>query len=123
MTKEYLKAVPWEQIKEKRKNNFDFLHQKLSHRNSLNIDFASQSAFMYPLMTEEAGLREYLIENRIYIPMWWKHLLRLEDMSKEEYRWAKYIVPVPIDQRYNEKDMQWIAEIIVRFLEKKDVEN
>lgn len=123
LTKEYLKAVPWEQIKEKRKNNFDFLHQKLRHKNGLKVDFTSQSAFMYPFMTEKEGLRKHLIENKIYVPMWWKHLLQLKDISKAEYHWAKYIIPVPIDQRYNETDMQKIAEVILRFLERKDVEN
>lgn len=112
-THAYLNRVDWECIKEKRKQNFVILHKQLKGINRLNIDFETENPFMYPLYVKSDILRFYLISNNIYVPQWWKSVLENRDTLKHEKDLARYVVPLPIDQRYNESDMRYIAKIVL----------
>lgn len=120
LVKEYLKAISWEKVMKRRKANFDFLHQNLKEKNILDVNFDSDTAFMYPFMVKNEKLRGYLLEKRIFVPRWWRHLLVSENEEKYEYEWSRYIIPIPIDQRYDEKDMSYISKLILDYLEKFD---
>ena len=71
---------------------------------------------VYPLLIENELLRDYLIEKKIYIPRWWKKVI-IEDHANEFEKYlARYLLPLPIDQRYDSADMQVMAGIILDFL-------
>ena len=57
-----------------------------------------------------------LIENKIYIPQWWKYILSMGVSNNFERKLSKYLLPLPIDQRYNDIDMEFIANIIIKYL-------
>lgn len=114
LTKEYLKMISWDNVKQKRKENFKILHDYLKKINLLDIDYSSNSPFMYPLFLCKDEIRSYLLEKDVFVPTWWKNLLGLGP-SYQEYLWSKYIIPLPIDQRYGEKDMVEIAETVLKY--------
>lgn len=57
-------------------------------------------------------VRKRLQKEKIYIPTLWPNVL--EDCTEDslEYRYAADILPIPVDQRYDEADMKYLAEII-----------
>ena len=68
---------------------------------------------VYPLLVEDDQLRHVLIENKIYISQWWKWVLSNNNSNDFEKKLSKYLLPLPIDQRYDLKDMEMVAAIII----------
>ncbi len=113
LTKRILSSIDYVHIEKIRKENFLFLHQKLSKYNTLRIDLDNLSVpFVYPFMTKDITLRKKLIDNKIYISSYWKDVLSRESSTQIEKDFVTFILPLPIDQRYNNKDMQRIIEVI-----------
>mgnify|MGYP006141360151 FL=1 len=67
----------------------------------------------YPLLVEGESVREYLIENNIYIPSFWPNYeAREKKMNGIESFLSTHLLPLPIDQRYNQKDMKLILDVL-----------
>ena len=108
-------SVDFDYIKEKRKANFNFLHSELKHTNKLNIkDLLSfVCPMVYPYYTDDEKLRSRLIDNKIFVATYWPNVLEwCKDQEGIEYDLAKKIIPLPIDQRYELQDLNYIIEFI-----------
>lgn len=123
LTKQLLCTYDYEKIKNIRQQNFLYLHKKLEDYNQIAylIDVNNINAPMvYPFLIEIEDMREYLIKNKIYIPNWWGYLLEIVPRETLEYKMSKYLLPLPIDQRYSEIDMEYIGNIIIKFIEERN---
>ncbi|KAI4448319.1 hypothetical protein C823_002839 [Eubacterium plexicaudatum ASF492] len=72
---------------------------------------------MYPFWSTKGGeVRRRLIAEKIYIPVLWPNVL--EEMAEDtpEYQMAENILPLPIDQRYTEADMGYLADKLLNIL-------
>lgn len=106
-----LRAIEYDIVKKKRTDNYRYLNRQLKESNKLAVKNI-KGAYMYPYYTENTEkLRKKLIENKIYIPILWPNVLE-QDKSTLEYEYAKNILLIPCDQRYNIKDMQKIINLI-----------
>ncbi len=109
-TQKVLKSIDYEQIKKQRIENFNTLHKKLGKTNEIQIDINSTDVPMvYPYMIKNESLRKHLINNGVYVEQYWQPL----DSKSIEADFQKYILPLPIDQRYNKDDMERILDIIL----------
>lgn len=109
LTKALTKGIDTENSKIKRLENFNFLHENLKMLNSLTIELDCDDVPMvYPLYIETEGLREKLIKNKIYIAKYWEGI----NKNIPEFDLLKFLISLPIDQRYNTNDMQKIINII-----------
>lgn len=112
LTENLLHAVDYEKIKKQRTENFEYLHRKIGDRNQLDI-VIPEGAFMYPFYIENGGeIRRALVENHIYVPILWPNVLEQCRETETEYKMAQNILPLPCDQRYGEKEMNFICEFI-----------
>ena len=59
---------------------------------------------------------ERIVKERIYIPQWWRYLLDEVPENSTEAWLSKWLLPLPIDHRYNEDDMGNIVSIITKLL-------
>ncbi len=86
----------------RRRANFAFLHERLhsSFPCALSEDDVPMA---YPYVARDPSLREKLIAQRIFVPLYWPHLA--SDACP-----VGGILPLPIDQRYGEADMERIVE-------------
>jgi hypothetical protein len=108
-----LKNIDYKIIAKKRKENFDYLHRALGALNLFEIDDDDDSIpLIYPFLSYNEDLRNYLIQNKIFIAQYWPNVLEWCDKNDLEYNFAKYILPLPIDQRYGENEMKLIISII-----------
>lgn len=112
LTENLLRAVDYEQVKNIRTRNFDYLANRLEQMNLLHINRA-QGAFAYPLLLKNgADVRKKLISNKIFVPTLWPNVLEELTEAFYEYRLAENILPLPCDQRYDETDMEYICSLI-----------
>ncbi len=55
---------------------------------------------------------------KIYIPVLWPDVFKICRAGDLEYDMAENILPLPVDQRYTEKDMEYICSRVERHLGK-----
>ncbi|MBR2674899.1 MAG: hypothetical protein IKE52_05535 [Mogibacterium sp.] len=111
-TQMILKGTDYEYIKNKRRENYAALNALLKSDNPFT-KATPECPYLYPYYHEDGmSLRKYLVENKIYVPTLWDFLLDEKYEGTLEYEWASNITWLPIDQRYDESDMQSIADVV-----------
>ena len=114
LTANLLHAIDYEFVKQRRTDNFAFLHEQFKDINKLDL-IVPEGAFMYPLYIENgAEIRKKLQAEKIYIPTLWPDVFELCDENDSEYDMAKNILPLPVDQRYSMDEMKYIVEEILK---------
>lgn len=113
LTRKLLESIDYEDIKNKRIDNFTFIHEALGKVNKLPLfPENSRCPMVYPFYTEDVNLREELIKNNIYVATYWPNVFEWCKKDTTEYRLAKFLLPLPIDQRYGRKEMGIILGVI-----------
>lgn len=113
MTQALWASLDFETAKHKRNENFKFLNDKLGSHNKLSELFDQiDGPLCYPYMTDSKSLRQTLIEAKVYTPFYWPNVKQWCDPEELEYQLAETIIPLPIDQRYDEQDMERIVSLI-----------
>lgn len=112
LTSNILKGIDYEYIEKQRKENFSYLYDVLKKLNKLKLSIPD-GPFMYPLYIDNGDLiRKKLQSLNIYIPTLWPNVFKVCEENELEYDMAKNILPVPIDQRYTIKEMEYIVKKI-----------
>ncbi len=116
LTENMLHAVNYDKIRDIRTANFLYLHDRLKTYNCLKLSVPS-GAYMYPLYISDGyKIREELKKEKIYIPILWPNVLKECGPDELEYDMAYNILPLPVDQRYNSSEMDFIIKKIERLL-------
>jgi len=115
LTQDLLLSIDYEIIKQKRIENYRIAHKLFKKFNMFNIEGlvgSEATPMVYPLLIEQENLVAILKENNIYTGRWWAHVLKSVDSTRIEHKLSKYMIPIPIDQRYGEKQLNLIYSII-----------
>lgn len=120
LTHNLLRAVDYPFVRERRTRNFAFLHRHLGDKNMLALSDVL-GAYAYPFWFKGdkcsgQELRKKMIAQHIYIPMLWPEVGEQEAASPLERKMAESILPIPVDQRYGEEEMEEILEILLPML-------
>ena len=111
-TENIMRSLNYERIQKVRTDNFDFLHKNLKELNKLKL-FVPEGAFAFPLFVNRGSfIRKELQLKRIYIPTLWSDVFSVCKENDLEAKFVENILPLPIDQRYNENDMNYLVEAI-----------
>lgn len=111
-----LKGIDYDFVTKRRLKNFNFLHEKLSSRNELKINLElNEVPMVYPFLNYSDGIREYLIEHKIFVPTYWPNVLKQAPKDSLEFYFAKNILFLPIDQRFTKKEMQYIINKLMSY--------
>ena len=109
LTINLLRTIDYAKVKDIRMQNYLYLMQNLAEFNELNL-IVTKGLFMYPLYVDNGELvRKKLQKNKIYTPCLWPNVVDDYDDNTIEGKMARNIVPLPIDQRYNLEDMEYIV--------------
>jgi len=117
LTKRILSSIDYSTIREIRQKNLLRLHKNIGHKNKFKVNIKSKTQMYYPFLVEQDSLRERLIKERIYTPTWWRHVPKQSGYATLETWLSKYMVFLPIDQRYDENDMDVIADIVLKLVD------
>ena len=113
LTAKLLSSINYNEVRQIRRENFAFLHQHLASRNELCVTLDGEDVPMvYPFLAGKPGARENLIAKRIFIAQYWHNVLESAAPSSFETKLAKFLLPLPVDQRYNRHDMQTIITLL-----------
>lgn len=114
LTQRLFHSIDFCNIRSKRRDNFRMLHERLKQTNQLFIpEMDSFSCpLVYPYYVKDATLKKKLIENKIFVATYWPNVLEWCKPMDIEYQLAKYVIPLPIDQRYDIQNMERICKII-----------
>lgn len=108
-----LRNIDYLHTKDIRRNNFRFLHDKLSEKNKLKFNFENDAVpLVYPYLQENINLKKFLISKRIFVATYWPNVLEWCSERTVEYKIAQKLVTLPVDQRYREKDMETLTQNI-----------
>ena len=94
-----------------RKNNFNVLDKHLNDK-AIKINTIYPSFFILSVERRD-DLRKYLFSKNIFCPVHWPRINGLSNELNET------LLSIPVDSRYNEKDMKNIASYINRFYKVK----
>lgn len=119
LTQRLLCSIDYEWVKQVRINNFSYIHKALGIFNNLSIDISQlsgplvypQSPLVYPFLNKKVA-KKYLIDNKIYVPIFWPELQHTFSKKSFEYVLSHDVIYLPVDQRYNENDMEFIIKKI-----------
>ena len=113
LTQRMMQGIDYEVVAERRRANYQILHGALSKENNLHLHLEEDAVPMvYPYLTPVKGLREKLIENKIFVARYWPNVLEWTTEKDIEYLLAFQMQPLPIDQRYGEEEMKYIINKI-----------
>jgi hypothetical protein len=115
LTKNLLHGIDYDGVKERRSKNYSYLHERLVSVNRLPLS-VPEGAFMYPLYIDNGmEIRRYLQKEKIYIPLLWPNVIE-DSKNTIECDMSRNILPLPIDQRYGEVEMEYILDHLKRYL-------
>lgn len=113
LTDRLLNSIDYEACKNQRNDNFHFLHEQLKNLNNLDLHMLHIAGPMcYPLLVDDAVVREILLANRIYVPTYWPEVSGRVNPGSFDRNLLERCLPLPCDQRYQQEDMARIVELV-----------
>ena len=113
-TRSCINAINYELILWQRTQNFMTLDSRLQKYNKFKN--LSSLTYMYPLLVDSGDLvRNYLGELGVYAIQLWPNVLYNQSNDYEKYLTSNVLL-LPIDQRYNQETMNYIADNIENIL-------
>ena len=113
LTHNLLRAIDYDFVLSARSRNFEALHRLLGEKNLLTPRF-NEGAYCYPLYIKNGmAIKKELAKKSIFVPTLWPNAAELKGTLECDY--AENILPLPVDQRYTEEDMAYMAQEIMNF--------
>lgn len=107
LTDALLRSIDYEKIAQQRISNYKVLEEQLGNSNAIHLTLPQGDVPMvYPYLSQDATLKQRLIANRIFVATYWPNLEANRDF---EATLKTSLLPLPIDQRYNQSDAKAIA--------------
>lgn len=112
LTQRMMEGIDYEAAAQRRRANYQMLHEALGKVNNIVLPLEDDAVPMvYPYLVPVKGLREKLIENKIFVARYWPNVLDWTNKEDIEYLLAYQMQPLPIDQRYGAFDLERIIKI------------
>lgn len=113
LTQRMMQGIDYETVAKQRRANYQTLHEALGKENNLVLPLEDDAVPMvYPYLVPVKGLREKLIENKIFVARYWPSVLECTMPDDIDYLLAYQMQPLPIDQRYGIEEISRIFKII-----------
>lgn len=113
LTQRMMQSIDYEAVSQQRIDNYLMLQKVLGSSNRIDLPLEGDAVpLVYPYLGDVRDLREKLIANKIFVARYWPNVLNWTTKDDIEYTLAFQIQPLPIDQRYNNENMERIIDII-----------
>jgi hypothetical protein len=115
LTHKILSSINYDEVKTKRIQNFQYLHEFLKDTNLLNMELTNEEVpLVYSFLTKDIALKKRLIDNKIYCAAYWPNVIVWCKEGSVEAQLTKELIHLPIDQRYSEVEMNKIIKLIIK---------
>lgn len=113
LTQRLMRSIDYNEVARKRRANYEILHKALGNENNVELLLEDDAVPMvYPFLSLGNCFRQKLIDNKIFVARYWPNVLEWTKKTDIEYLLAYQMQPLPIDQRYGEKEMGKIIDVI-----------
>lgn len=113
LTQRMMLGIDYEAVAQRRRANYQLLNEALGKENNLELPLEDDAVPMvYPYLAPVKGLREKLIDNKIFVARYWPSVLECAKPGDIDYLLAFQMQPLPIDQRYGEEEMGQIIDLL-----------
>ena len=113
LTDHIMASIDYAGLAERRRNNFKQLDEAIGHINGIKWNLTDDAVPMvYPFLTDDPSLRQRLIDNKIYVAQYWPNVLQWCTPADSAHKLTQCLLPLPIDQRYGEQEMNRIIQTI-----------
>lgn len=114
LTHRLLCSIDFQTVSQKRLSNYRTLHRALASLNRLKLPEHPDTAPMYyPFVCGIPGMRDDLIDAGVALPLFWEEVIDTTPAHSTENTLSRTLLPLPIDQRYDENDMQHLLRLII----------
>jgi len=104
LTRSILSTIDDEKVRTRRLANFSYLFNRLGTTFPLAM-LPEAAPLVFPLVSHDTALRQKLIQNKIFVATYWPGCECCDTICQS-------LIPLPIDQRYGEDDMNRILEVV-----------
>lgn len=112
LTKRLMQSINYERVVQQRVDNYNTLRAALGGRELK----CGEVPMIFPYESAEGQqLRQHLIANKVFVAKYWPNVDEWTEEDTAERWMANHVLPLPIDQRYNNEDMNRIIEIINKY--------
>lgn len=121
LTRALLGGINYQRIRDIRRKNFQYAHEQCKSVNLLNVSINYDDScvpMFYPLVVENDSLVEELAKNQIYTGRRWNSVLNEVKGDTFEAWLSRYMVPLPVDQRYGSSELDKVFEAVFKILGK-----
>ena len=115
LTRYIIDGTDYDYIIKKRRINFEYAKKALDCINKIDVSkYYDEECvpMVYPLVVCDDDLLKKLISAKHFQGHWWRYLLNEVSEDSFEYWISKYIIPITIDQRYGEEEIDYIVKIV-----------
>lgn len=115
-----LKNVDYDRVKRSREDNYRVFYDAFKNMNELSLPMKS-AAYQFPLLISCKGkvIKQKLIEEHIFVSTLWSGKDLIENGNIFELNMMENAIFLPIDQRYNVEDMEYIISRVEAIMEDK----
>lgn len=114
LTQRLMQSIEYEKVAQQRRENYLKLNSVLGRSNTLSLSLEDDAVPMvYPYLAPIKGLREKLIENKIFVARYWPNVLEWVSKFDPEHNLVMHLIPLPTDQRYDEENMDYIIKKMI----------
>lgn len=107
LTQRMMQGIDYARVAKQRRENYLQLHKELGSSNSVVLPLEDDAIPMvYPYYSQDKGLRERLIRNKVFIACYWPNVVEWAPAGSLEYSLPSLMQPLPIDQRYGAEEMK-----------------
>jgi len=113
LTQRMMQGIDYEAAAKQRRSNYQKLHEALGKENNIELSLEDDAVPMvYPYLVPVEGLREKLIEYKVFVARYWPNVLEWAKPDDIDNLLAFQMQPLPVDQRYGEEEMKKITQVI-----------
>jgi hypothetical protein len=120
LTMRLLQSVPWDQIKERRKENYLIIDERLAKYSKRRWHLDENAVPMcYPFTPANhvaRHMRTELSARNIFVPQLWLDASSRIEPDTVEYTMTHDTLFLPIDQRLDRNQMEYVANVIVELI-------
>lgn len=115
LTHTILDSINYDNVKKIRTKNFQYARNLFDEINLLDVGRHFDDtcvAMVYPLMVKDDSLMKRLIAHKHFQGNWWRYILDLPYANAFEKELSQHMIPITIDQRYGETELDYIKAIV-----------
>lgn len=114
LTDSLLLGIDYEFVRDRRRKNYLLFEEVLGFTNMLHLSCDDTTVPMiYPYWVKNGFvLKKKLIDNKVFVATYWSNVRSVLQNDDVEMMLVNDMIPLPSDQRYEEKDLNRIIDMI-----------